>query len=167
MQFSFTTDDPAEAADILEMLNGQGRDVRAARPSEHKPAERRKPADDDWPDDGDAPDDPWADDASEKPAEARRGQKSRGPGDDKQAMYDALPRPGVPHKLETPNGDRYWTFEADDAPTCKCGLIAARQTPTAKPSAKGFKWVRWACPLSYSKDTYKSKCDFSEFADKE
>lgn len=165
MQFTITTDSIVEICKLLEALGGPNADqvreeiadAKAEVRRDTQRAAERVPA-------PDAPeDDPWADSPPARPAQSRSEAKPSSASDDKQELYDSLPRPGVRHKVETPHGDRYWEFEADGAPSCHCGLPAARQTPSNR---RDPKWARWVCPLAFGKDTYKSKCDFSEFEDK-
>src|SRR5512146_434653 len=151
MQFSLTTDDPAEAAQILEMLNDSGRS-RPARSAGYQGNNwDDSPPPDDAPDD--VPDDPWAE-PDERPRQRQQSQQGQGGGGSK------VPRSGT-HEVDTPKGVRFWTFGLENAPVCECGMPAARQTPTNNPP---YDWARWTCPLAFSKDTYKGKCSFNQWA---
>jgi hypothetical protein len=166
MQITFSTDSVVEAVTILEALSG-AEVGRQAAGVENAKAEVRRAASgaDDWANDA-APeppaDDPWADDAPAQRQESRSGQSSRAASESK---GDAkIPRSGT-YTVDTPSGQRRWTFGRDDAPQCECGMTAALN----EGKTNGKVWGRWACPLKYSKDTYKGACNFSTFksSDKE
>lgn len=166
MQITFSTDSVVEAVTILEALSDAKVRQVAAEGVEHAKAEvRRAASGDDWPDDA-APeppaDDPWADDASAQRQDSRSGQASRAASESK--GDSKIPRSGT-YTVDTPSGQRRWTFGREDAPDCECGMTAALN----EGKTNGKVWGRWACPLKYSKDTYKGACNFSTFksSDKE
>jgi hypothetical protein len=158
---AFMADDPAEAAKILEFISASGIEVgarRAGGDTRESARETRSegPTDDPadgWGDDNQA-DDPWSDGPSSASSRSRSSAPSSGPWAD-------IPRSGE-HWVDTKNGKRRWEFGLDDAPDCHCGHAAA------KVSGKGSKgvWSAWWCALGFSKDHYKSKCEFQEWASK-
>lgn len=69
------------------------------------------------------------------------------------------PPSGVPSSGEHEDGNgKLWTFGVDGAPSCKHGQAA-------EVTKRGARWRAWACPLGFSRDTYKNKCDLWEYQD--
>lgn len=159
MQFTFTTDNPADAETILRALANQSkRDEPAERRQEPRREQSRRDSDDSRESHPSNEVDPWADEDRERRSEPRREARDDSEGDRKEPK---IPRSGT-YTVDTDNGSRDWTFGKSDAPTCECGLPAAYVEGTTN----GNTWARWTCALKYSRDTYKGACDLNEFASK-
>jgi hypothetical protein len=62
--------------------------------------------------------------------------------------------------VQTPKGPQTWTLNLPAAPRCLCGQAAAHIQGTTN----GRTWARYGCAKAKDKSTYRSKCDFSEWA---
>lgn len=63
-------------------------------------------------------------------------------------------------QVNTPKGVQTWTLGLANAPVCLCGQPAAH----IQGSTNGRAWARYGCAKGKDKDTYRSKCDFSQWA---
>jgi hypothetical protein len=158
MQYTFTTESAAEAAQILELMSNGGLPNvgRASQPQPggHPASGNGDGFADDNPFDGGTPAaDPWANDAPAQPAQPRSGGASLPAG---------IPASGS-QMVDGPNGQkRRWTFGSNDAPQCEHGHTAA----LVEGQTSGKTWGRYQCPLKFSKADYKQACELSVWATK-
>jgi len=179
MQISFTFDNPADAARVLEFLNdGDWPSADAGRPtrsganasrgrgagggSASVSADEPAPWEDDEPRGSQRSaaayeDDPWADDPApaSKPSRARSGPSKAKSADAELRTKD----------VNAPGGFQRWELGYADAPECECGDPAAKVSGwKGKDSDRGKpSWVAWRCAKGAGKN-WKDKCDFFEGA---
>jgi len=106
-----------------------------------------------WPPEQSADDDPWG---------APPGNPNPNPAPP--AAPPTPPPPAPPQtgtfQVQTPKGMQQWTLGSQNAPACGCGQPAAY----IQGSTNGRAWARWGCAKGKDKATYRSKCDFSQWA---
>jgi hypothetical protein len=97
-----------------------------------------------------APSDPW--DSSPPPPPAAQPPAP--------APQPAPPAQSGTFAVSTPKGPQQWSLGRTDAPPCECGTAAAY----VQGSTNGKTWRHWRCAKGISQDTWRSKCNFSQWA---
>lgn len=136
-------------AESLPVSVALATETRTAEPEQAVAA----PASDPWADETPLPDepseDPWAD-----PTPTDRGS-SGAPAQSQPASADAV-------STVTDKFGRQWTMGLPEAPTCDCGVPAARLRAKAKGSGKTY--VVWKCAKAQGSE-WRDKCEYSVFPD--
>lgn len=89
-----------------------------------------------------------------------------GPGNPSTATTAPQSAPQAPpaqtgvFQVSTPKGVQTWTLGLANAPACYCGQPSAY----IQGSTNGRDWARYGCGKGKDRDTYRSKCDFSQWA---
>lgn len=166
------TDDPAEAAELLEFVaslkkmgkgNPTNSSVNASQTTGTGGGSASASADGGWPDDPDdrnaaTGDDPWGDGPATGASTNRQGGSGGRPAGNAGPWAD-VPKSGE-RWVDTKNGKRRYEFGLDDAPDCLCDRPAVKFSGK---NAQGKLWSKWLCALGSTK-AYKDKCSFDEWA---
>lgn len=117
------------------------------------------PADNGWPP-APADDDPWGSPPSSSTTGSLPPVPNAAPPVSTPPPPPAPPQQAGTFQVQTPKGTQQWTIGAQNAPACGCGQAAAY----IQGSTNGRAWARWGCAKGRDKATFRSKCDFSEWA---